>query len=107
MIFLDNNTLLITQKNKGDVISIINGSVKSQPVINVEVDNESSRGLLGISAMEKPSSGNTKFVFLYFRVKRAGSDKEQSIQIWMESRKSNISERYYGSRPSCRARTRS
>jgi aldose sugar dehydrogenase len=66
MIFLDNNTLLITQKNKGDVISIINGSVKSQPVINVEVDNESSRGLLGISAMEKPSSGNTKFVFLYF-----------------------------------------
>ena len=66
MIFLDNNTLLITQKNKGDVISIINGSVKSQPVINVEVDNESSRGLLGISAMDKPSSGNTKFVFLYF-----------------------------------------
>jgi aldose sugar dehydrogenase len=66
MIFLDNNTLLITQKNKGNVISIINGSVKSQPVINVEVDNESSRGILGISAMEKPSSGNTKFVFLYF-----------------------------------------
>jgi len=33
---------------------------------NVEVDNESSRGLLGIAATQKPSSGHTKFVFLYF-----------------------------------------
>jgi aldose sugar dehydrogenase len=66
MIFIDNNTLLITQKNSGNVISIINGTVNSQPVINVEVDNESSRGLLGIAATQKPSSGHTKFVFLYF-----------------------------------------
>jgi glucose/arabinose dehydrogenase len=37
MIFLDNHTLLITEKNNGGVISIINGTVKSEPVINVEI----------------------------------------------------------------------
>jgi glucose/arabinose dehydrogenase len=67
MIFLDNDTLLITQKDDGNVIAIINGTVRNQPVISVEVENRASRGLLGITAIEKPSSsGNTKFVFLYF-----------------------------------------
>jgi glucose/arabinose dehydrogenase len=67
MVFVDNDTLLVTQKNDGDVISIINGTVKSQPTINVEVNNEGLKGLLAIAAMEKPSSSShNKFVFLYF-----------------------------------------
>ena len=65
MVFVDNDTLLVTQKNDEDVISIINGTVKSQPAISVEVNNEGFKGLLGIAAMEKPSSSShTKFVFL-------------------------------------------
>src|ERR671920_1428164 len=56
MVFVDNDTLLVTQKNDGNVISITNGTVKSQPAISVEVNNEGLKGLLAIAAMEKPSS---------------------------------------------------
>ena len=51
MIFVDNDTLLVTQKDDGNVIAIINGTVKSQPVISVEVNNEGLKGLLAIAAM--------------------------------------------------------
>jgi glucose/arabinose dehydrogenase len=67
MIFVDNSTILVTQKNDGNVIAIINGTVKNQPAINVEISNEGLKGLLGIAAVEKPSpSDHTKFIFLYF-----------------------------------------
>lgn len=67
MVFVDNNTLLVTQKNDGNVIAIINGTVKNQPVISVQVNNEGFKGLLGMAVTEKPSShSHAKFVFLYF-----------------------------------------
>lgn len=69
MAFLDNDTLLVTQKEDGNVIAIINGTVKNQPVITVQVENRASRGLLGITAIEKPpstASNSTGFVFLYY-----------------------------------------
>jgi aldose sugar dehydrogenase len=69
MVFIDNDTLLVTQKDNGNVIGIINGTVKSQPVMSVEVENRATRGLLGITAVEKPSvlsSDHTKLVFLYY-----------------------------------------
>jgi aldose sugar dehydrogenase len=67
MVFVDNNTLLVTQKNDGNVIAVINGTLKKQPAISVEVNNEGFKGLLGVAVMEKPSSSSyAKFVFLYF-----------------------------------------
>ena len=69
MVFLDNDTLLVTQKDDGNVIAIINGTVKIQPVMSVEVETRATRGLLGITAVEKPSmssSSLTKLVFLYY-----------------------------------------
>jgi aldose sugar dehydrogenase len=69
MVFLDNDTLLVTQKDDGNAIAITNGTVKSQPVISVEVENRATHGLLGITAVEKPStssSDHTKLVFLYY-----------------------------------------
>jgi len=80
MVFVDNDTLLVTQKNNGDVISIINGTVKSQPAISVEVNNEGFKGLLGIAAMEKPSSSShTKFVFLYFTESLGGDQTRNRV----------------------------
>ena len=80
MVFVDNDTLLVTQKNDGDVISIINGTVKSQPAISVEVNNEGFKGLLGIAAMEKPSSSShTKFVFLYFTESLGGDQTRNRV----------------------------
>jgi glucose/arabinose dehydrogenase len=69
MIFVDNDTLLVTQKDDGNVIAIINGTFKSQPVTSVEVETRATRGLLGIAAVEKPSTSSsdpTKLVFLYY-----------------------------------------
>jgi glucose/arabinose dehydrogenase len=69
MIFLDNDTLLITQKEDGNVRAVINGTLKSQPIISVDVDTRATRGLLGITALEKSStasSTSTKLVFLYY-----------------------------------------
>ena len=80
MVFVDNDTLLVTQKNDGDVISIINGTVKSQAAISVEVNNEGFKGLLGIAAMEKPSSSShTKFVFLYFTESLGGDETRNRV----------------------------
>jgi aldose sugar dehydrogenase len=80
MVFVDNDTLLVTQKNDGDVISIINGTVKSQPAVSVEVNNEGFKGLLGIAAMEKPSSSShTKFVFLYFTESLGGDQTRNRV----------------------------
>ncbi len=80
MVFIDNDTLLITQKNDGNVISIINGTVKSQPAISVEVNNEGLKGLLAIAVMGKPSSSShTKFVFLYFTESNSGDQTRNSV----------------------------
>ena len=80
MVFVDNATLLITQKNDGNVISIVNGTVKSQPAISVEVNNEGLKGLLSIAAMEKPSSSShTKFVFLYFTESISGDQTRNRV----------------------------
>jgi aldose sugar dehydrogenase len=95
MVFLDNDTLLVTQKDDGNVISIINGTVKSQPVMRVKVETRATRGLLGITSVEKPSTSSynhTKFVFLYYtelygqdqvrnRVYRYEWDQENQILV--------------------------
>ncbi|MDQ3718948.1 MAG: PQQ-dependent sugar dehydrogenase, partial [Thermoproteota archaeon] len=94
MAFVDNDTLLVTEKNSGNVISIINGIIKSEPVLSVEVNNEGFKGLLGITIMDKPSSssGDREFVFLYFtelygedqtrnRVYRYEWDRENEVLV--------------------------
>jgi aldose sugar dehydrogenase len=79
MVFVDNDTILVTQKNDGNVIAIVNGTLKSEPAISVEVNNEGLKGLLAIAAMEKPaSSSHTKFVFLYFTESNAGGDQTRN-----------------------------
>jgi aldose sugar dehydrogenase len=67
MVFVDNSTILVTQKNDGNVIAIINGTLEEQPVTSVQVNNEGLKGLLGIAVVEKSSpSSHDKFIFLYF-----------------------------------------
>jgi glucose/arabinose dehydrogenase len=91
MVFVDNDTLLVTQKNDGDVISIINGTVKSQPAISMEVNNEGFKGLLGIAAMEKPSSSShTKFVFLYFTESLGGDQTRNRVYRYEWNRENQL-----------------
>ena len=59
MAFMDSNNILVLEKT-GSVRLISNGILQEQPVLNVLVDTESERGLLGIATLEDDT------VFLYF-----------------------------------------
>jgi glucose/arabinose dehydrogenase len=72
MAFLDNNNMLVLEKD-GLVRLISNGQLQPQPVLEIPVDSQSERGLLGIAvdgnARNDNSSiqnGITKNVFLYY-----------------------------------------
>ena len=81
MAFLDNNNILVLQK-EGTVQLISNGKLQPQPVLQVQVDSKNERGLLGIATMKEkgntianssttPSSSNSD-VFLYYSESQGG-----------------------------------
>jgi glucose/arabinose dehydrogenase len=59
MAFIDNNNILVLEKS-GSVRLISNGILQEQPVLNVPVDTQNERGLLGIAILGDDT------VFLYF-----------------------------------------
>jgi aldose sugar dehydrogenase len=79
MAFIDNNNILVLEKG-GQVRLVSNGVLQDRPVLQVSVDTESERGLLGIAIMNSTktdnnapttatdinSNNNNKFVFLYY-----------------------------------------
>ena len=61
MAFVDNNTILVLEKNSGEVRLVSNGILQEEPVLKLEVDTTTltcCRGLLGIANIENE-------VFLY------------------------------------------
>ncbi|HKO40650.1 MAG TPA: PQQ-dependent sugar dehydrogenase [Nitrososphaeraceae archaeon] len=60
MAFIDNNNILVLEKEKGSVRLISNGILQEEPVLAVDVNSKSERGLLGIVIM------NNDNVFLYY-----------------------------------------
>jgi aldose sugar dehydrogenase len=60
MAFMDSNSILVLEKT-GSVRLISNGILQEQPVLNVPVNSQSERGLLGIATLEEDNA-----VFLYF-----------------------------------------
>jgi aldose sugar dehydrogenase len=65
MAFLDNDDIIITQKDNGRVRLVSNGILQPQPILQVPVANNSERGLLGV-AIANTTSSTTKTVFLYY-----------------------------------------
>jgi glucose/arabinose dehydrogenase len=73
MAFLNNNQILVLEKG-GQVRLVSKGQLQPQPVLQVSVNTESERGLLGIATMPgggsqggSSSSGkNTTTIFLYY-----------------------------------------
>src|SRR5215208_3917506 len=49
MAFLDNDDIIITQKDDGKVRLVSNGVLQPQPILQVPVVNNSERGLLGVA----------------------------------------------------------
>lgn len=66
MAFLDNDDIIITQKENGRVRLVSNGILQPQPILQVPVVNNSERGLLGVAIANTTTSSTTKTVFLYY-----------------------------------------
>ena len=60
MAFIDNNNILVLEKEKGTVRVVSNGILQENPVLEVNVNSRNERGLLGIAIMNKDA------VFLYY-----------------------------------------
>ena len=60
MAFIDNNNILVLEKEKGTVRLVSNGILQETPVLEVDVNSRSERGLLGIAII------NSDTVFLYY-----------------------------------------
>jgi glucose/arabinose dehydrogenase len=65
MAFLDNDDIIITQKDNGRVRLVSNGILQPQPILQVPVVNNSERGLLGV-AIANTTNSAIKTVFLYY-----------------------------------------
>jgi len=75
MAFLGPNDILVAEKNTGIVKRVINGTVLSEPLLDLNVANKNERGLLGIAVAKDIKSNkihegleysNTTYVFLYY-----------------------------------------
>lgn len=81
MAFLGPNDLLVTEKETGRVIHILDGQIQQEPALDVSVANSIERGLLGI-ATAKQSDGKT-FVFISYTESgddADGSDVEDNVE---------------------------
>ena len=65
MTFVAQDDILVTEKNTGNVMRIVNGVALQQPLLQVEVAKKDERGLLGVAISKNPETGK-RFVFLYY-----------------------------------------
>jgi glucose/arabinose dehydrogenase/plastocyanin len=81
MTFVGNNDMLVTEKNTGRVIRVLDGQVQDNPLVDLPVATKIERGLLGIVA-SKHLDGKT-FVFLSYTESgnnEDGSDVSNNIE---------------------------
>lgn len=71
MAFLDEDRILVLEKNNGTVRLIEDGELQSEPLLDVAVASENERGMLGIAVSK---INGTTYVFLYFTESGGGQD---------------------------------
>jgi aldose sugar dehydrogenase len=74
MAFLGPDDILVTEKNTGTVQRIQNGKIFSEPLLDVNVNGEDERGLLGIAISKNATVGKT-YVFLFFTEAESGTQE--------------------------------
>ncbi|HEY9407671.1 MAG TPA: PQQ-dependent sugar dehydrogenase [Nitrososphaera sp.] len=72
MAFLDEDTILVLEKDNGRVRAIENGMLQPELLLDVAVANDGERGLLGAAVSRENES--TTYVFLYFTESGGGVD---------------------------------
>ena len=70
--FLDEDTMLVLEKDNGRVRVIENGVLQPEPLLDVSVANDGERGLLGTAVSRENET--TTYVFLYFTESGGGVD---------------------------------
>jgi glucose/arabinose dehydrogenase len=85
MAFLDSNNIMVLEKD-GQVRLVSNGQLQPQPVLEIPVDSQSERGLLGIAVQDNTSSennsnqnGDIKNIFLYYTTVDEVSDELKNM----------------------------
>jgi aldose sugar dehydrogenase len=79
MAFLGPDDILVLEKDNGTVRRIVNGTMLSKPLLEVNVRAEDERGMLGI-AVSTNNNSTQKYVFLYFTEERNKGSEENSEQ---------------------------
>src|SRR5688572_7090281 len=75
MAFVDDDRILVLEKDNGTVRMLVDGVLQDEPVLDVAVANENERGMLGIATSVE---NDTTFVFLYFTESGGGIDGDDS-----------------------------
>jgi glucose/arabinose dehydrogenase len=73
MSFLDNDNILVLQKNDGQVRLVSDGRLAAEPALRTEVANEAEQGLLGIAVHHD----NATEVFIYLTENATGAAKNR------------------------------
>jgi len=66
MAFVGHDDILVLQKDNGMVRLVSNGALEQAPVLDVFVERQSERGLLGIAVAGEANNQTAKTVFLYY-----------------------------------------
>ncbi len=72
MAFIDPDDILVLQKDDGRVRRVLGGVLQPGEVLDVAVDNDSERGLLGVAV--HPEFPTTPFIYLYYTESSTGED---------------------------------
>ena len=72
MAFLDENTILVLEKDNGRVRVIEDGELQPEPLLDVAVANDDERGMLGTAVSRE--NDTITYVFLYFTESGGGID---------------------------------
>ena len=79
MAFLDEDTILVLEKDSGRVRVIENGVLQPEPLLDVAVANDGERGLLGTAVSIENET--TTYVFLYFTESGEGVDGDDRQNV--------------------------
>ena len=74
MAFLGPNDILITEKETGKVMHVIDGQIQDTPVLDVAVANSIERGLLGIALAKQPDGK----IYVFLSYTESGNDEDGS-----------------------------
>jgi aldose sugar dehydrogenase len=74
MAFIDKNNILVLEKEEGTVRLVSNGVLQEQPVLKVDINSDSERGLLGIAIKNKDT------VFLYYTESSSSSEDIEPLK---------------------------